>query len=167
MNRSNFEEPHPTEAQLVLALDGELEQPAVAEIERHMERCAVCRAEYERSKQMSEQIARYHQGTLQSQVRPEREQQPAASARGWQPKPNARSSLFHPRRRAGCLVCLSQALILRSSRASAERTNSGCSTSPRHNPPAVRCAKANLLKWRWMIHRVLRAAVLRWRAAAH
>jgi len=51
---------HPTEAQLVRALDGELEGPEAVEIAGHMESCAACRGEWERLKRISEEIVEYH-----------------------------------------------------------------------------------------------------------
>ncbi len=51
---------HPTEAQLVLALDRELEQQEAAEIAGHIESCAACRGQWERLKRISEEIVEYH-----------------------------------------------------------------------------------------------------------
>ena len=51
---------HPTEAQLVLALDGELEQQEAAEIAAHLEACAECRGQWEQLKTLSEEIVEYH-----------------------------------------------------------------------------------------------------------
>lgn len=51
---------HPTEAQLVLALDRELEQPEAAEVDAHLESCAACRGHWEQLKTLSEDIVEYH-----------------------------------------------------------------------------------------------------------
>lgn len=52
---------HPTEAQLVLALDRELEQQEAAEIAGHIESCAACRGQWEQLQGISEAIVEYHQ----------------------------------------------------------------------------------------------------------
>jgi anti-sigma factor RsiW len=51
---------HPTEERLLLAFDGELEADAAAEIAVHIETCALCRAQFERLKQISGAIVEYH-----------------------------------------------------------------------------------------------------------
>lgn len=51
---------HPTEAELLLAFDGELEAREAAEIAVHIETCALCRAQFERLKQISGAIVEYH-----------------------------------------------------------------------------------------------------------
>ncbi len=68
MNRSSYGESHPAEAQLVLALDGELEQSAAEEISRHLEYCVVCKEQFDQWKRLSAQIAECHAAKLQSQV---------------------------------------------------------------------------------------------------
>ncbi|HYL73992.1 MAG TPA: zf-HC2 domain-containing protein [Bryobacteraceae bacterium] len=53
---------HPTEAQLVLALDRELDQHEAAEIAAHLEACGACRGQWEQLKTLSEEIVEYHHG---------------------------------------------------------------------------------------------------------
>jgi anti-sigma factor RsiW len=73
MTTNNYEDSHPEDshpmaAQLLLALDGELEPSEATSILRHVESCPVCRAQCEQWKQISERIVEYHHGALQAQV---------------------------------------------------------------------------------------------------
>ena len=71
MKHSNYQESHPSEAQLVLALDGELDQAAAVEIALHIEGCGACREQYEQWERISQQIAKCHSAELQSLVWPQ------------------------------------------------------------------------------------------------
>ena len=51
---------HPSQAQLVLALDRELAADQLTPIVSHIEDCAACRAQWDRLQQLSEQITAYH-----------------------------------------------------------------------------------------------------------
>ncbi|HEX4592708.1 MAG TPA: zf-HC2 domain-containing protein [Bryobacteraceae bacterium] len=70
MKANNYEDSHPADAQLLLALDGELESGEAASVLRHMENCPVCHAQWERWTRISERIADYHHGALQARVPP-------------------------------------------------------------------------------------------------
>lgn len=74
MKENNYVGSHPTEAQLLLALDGELEQAEAKEISLHVGGCAVCRAQWERWKRISERIHEHHQRILKVRAIPARAQ---------------------------------------------------------------------------------------------
>jgi hypothetical protein len=71
-NGTGFEDLHPTNAELVLALDCEIaEQQAEAVVEairEHVAGCAMCRAQWDELQATSELMAEYHATFLQSQV---------------------------------------------------------------------------------------------------
>ena len=52
-NGSNYEDSHPTEARLLLALDDELERHETVAIARRVERCAACQAQWEQLRRIS------------------------------------------------------------------------------------------------------------------
>jgi hypothetical protein len=56
---------HPKDAQLVLALDGELEPREAAIVEDHLEECSACREKYAQWTLMSKRIGEYHRNFLQ------------------------------------------------------------------------------------------------------
>jgi len=59
-NGSNYEDSHPTEARLLLAFDDELDRHEAAVIASHVERCAVCQAQWEQLRRISGEIVGYH-----------------------------------------------------------------------------------------------------------
>lgn len=59
-NGSNYEDSHPTEARLLLALDDELERHETVAIARRVERCAACQAQWEQLRRISGEIVAYH-----------------------------------------------------------------------------------------------------------
>jgi len=59
-NGSNYEDSHPTEARLLLAFDDELDRHESAAISSHVERCAVCQAQWEQLRRVSGDIVAYH-----------------------------------------------------------------------------------------------------------
>jgi anti-sigma factor RsiW len=106
MNRSNDQESHPTEAELVLALDGELEASRLLEISSHVQSCDACRAQYQRFEWISNRIADYHRIQLQSQVRPEQRSRIARAARrGWH-RPAVRRAVIAVSSTAAALACI-------------------------------------------------------------
>src|SRR5579864_5934732 len=58
-----FENEHPSEAQLVLAMDEELAPHEIAAIARHVEGCPRCRTRWDQLSQISERITQYHHAT--------------------------------------------------------------------------------------------------------
>jgi hypothetical protein len=67
-NGTGFEGLHPTNAELVLALDCEIEEQQVQEIKEHVAGCALCSAQWDELQATSELMAEYHATVLQSQV---------------------------------------------------------------------------------------------------
>jgi hypothetical protein len=59
-NGSNYEDSHPTEARLLLAFDDELNRHESAAIASHVERCAVCQAQWQQLRRVSGEIVAYH-----------------------------------------------------------------------------------------------------------
>jgi hypothetical protein len=59
-NGSSDENSHPTEARLLLALDDELDRHEAAAIATHVERCAVCQAQWQQLRRISNDIVAYH-----------------------------------------------------------------------------------------------------------
>jgi hypothetical protein len=68
MKRSNSEDSHPGHAQLLLALDGELEPGEAAAISQHVESCLTCGTQWEQYARISQRIVRYHDSALQARV---------------------------------------------------------------------------------------------------
>jgi hypothetical protein len=60
INTNSFEHEHPGDAQLVLAIDQELEQYEASAIARHLEGCAVCLARWEQLRKVSQRITEFH-----------------------------------------------------------------------------------------------------------
>src|ERR1700690_4204905 len=56
-NISNFEMEHPGDAQLVLAIDQELDQQEATAIARHLDGCPACLARWEQLRTVSAQIS--------------------------------------------------------------------------------------------------------------
>jgi len=66
---SYYEDSHPTEARLVLALDDELERHEAATITRHVAACDVCRAQWEQLRRVSEQVVELHDALCSTGIR--------------------------------------------------------------------------------------------------
>jgi hypothetical protein len=81
MKANNYEDLHPADTQLLLAVDGELEPGEAASISRHLENCPVCRGQWEQWARISERIADYHRGALQARVPPTSAPLPTMEAR--------------------------------------------------------------------------------------
>lgn len=81
MKENNNVGPHPAEAQLLLALDGELQPGEAKEISQHVDHCAVCRAQWDRWNRISERIEEHQHNLLQAQAPPVRPQRSSGSVR--------------------------------------------------------------------------------------
>jgi hypothetical protein len=63
-----YEDLHPTNAELVLAFDCEIEEQKVEAIKEHVSRCVLCCAQWDELQATSELMAEHHATFLQSQV---------------------------------------------------------------------------------------------------
>src|SRR5689334_12168359 len=81
MKENSEVRPHPAEAQLLLALDGELRPDEAKEISQHVDGCAVCREQWDRWSRISERIEEHHYNLLKAQTPPLRTQRSPSSVR--------------------------------------------------------------------------------------
>ena len=65
---NSFHGSHPTDAQIVMALDRELEPAETAALAQHLDRCAACRAKSEQFQRASDELQNYHRDFLQSKL---------------------------------------------------------------------------------------------------
>ncbi len=136
MKENNNVGQHPAEAQLLLALDGELQPDEAKEISQHVNGCAVCRVQWDRWSRISGQIQEHHHNILRSHAIPARPQRSQSRMR----TAAALSGI------AAALLCMAWFLGHTSPPSPAPRQSAAPERAVAVAPPLARAAEAPVLQ---------------------